>query len=138
MRRLIMVTIFCLTSTPAFAVGCMLESDCTTGTTCVDGVCIRALGSGDGQDDNAPKKSETAKGCFDNSDCSQGICVKGQAQGECALGIDHLRRNAIPLPVDVHAHAEPLDGCAVETVVLPRRQVRVGRNEERIIAEIRL
>ena len=84
MRRLITVTILCLTSTPAFALGCMLESDCTTGTTCVDGVCVRALGSGDDQDGNAAKKSETAKGCFDNSDCSQGVCVKGSgSRGVC-------------------------------------------------------
>ena len=84
MRRLVVVTILFLISTPAFALGCNLESDCNTGTTCVDGICVRALGSGDDQDQNAPKKSETAKGCFDNSDCSHGICVKGSGlKGAC-------------------------------------------------------
>ena len=84
MRNLVVVIILCLISTPAFAQGCNLESDCSTGTTCVDGTCVRALGLGDDQDQNAPKKSETEKGCFDNSDCSHGICVKGSdLKGAC-------------------------------------------------------
>jgi len=50
----------------------------------MDGTCVRALGLGDDQDQNAPKKSETEKGCFDNSDCSHGICVKGSGlKGAC-------------------------------------------------------
>ena len=88
MRRLILVTILCLTSTAAFAQGCILDTDCNTGTTCVDGVCIHALGSGDDQDHNVPTKNETAKGsksCFDNSDCAEGsTCLKGSGfKGVC-------------------------------------------------------
>ena len=88
MRRLIAVTILCLTSTPAFALGCILESDCSAGTTCVDGVCVHAMGSGDDQNDNVPAQNSTAKGsksCFDNSDCTQGYsCLKGSGlKGVC-------------------------------------------------------
>jgi hypothetical protein len=39
MRSLIVVTILCLTSTPAFA--CSFDTDCKTGTMCVDGACTR-------------------------------------------------------------------------------------------------
>ena len=90
MRHLIMVMILCLTSTPAFTQGCILESDCNAGTTCVDGACIRGMGSGDDQDYKVPPKSETAKGaksCLDNSDCSQGSsCVKGSGSKGVCIG----------------------------------------------------
>ena len=88
MRRLIVVAILCLTSTPAFALGCIFDSDCTAGTICVDEVCIRTMGSSD--DNNVPTKSETMKGarsCFDNSDCSQGSsCVKGSGSKGVCIG----------------------------------------------------
>ena len=51
MRSLILVTILCLTSTPAFA--CVFDTECKLpGTTCVDGNCSRDLLSG--SDDNVP------------------------------------------------------------------------------------
>jgi hypothetical protein len=37
MRRLILVTILCLISTPAFA--CVFHTDCCPGAQCIDGVC---------------------------------------------------------------------------------------------------
>ena len=86
MRSLIVVTILCLTSTPAFA--CVFDTDCNPGATCRDNVCSDKMRSGDEQDDNVPTKSETGKGsktCFDNRDCSQGSsCVKGTGlKGVC-------------------------------------------------------
>ena len=37
MRSLILVTILCLISTPAFA--CVFHTDCNPGAQCIDGVC---------------------------------------------------------------------------------------------------
>jgi hypothetical protein len=84
MRRLIVVTILCLTSTPAFA--CVFDTDCNPGATCLEGVCSDQRRLGDG--DDAPAKSATPRGpksCFDNSDCTQGsTCVKGSGlRGVC-------------------------------------------------------
>ena len=86
MRSLIVVTILCLISTPAFA-SCQFDTDCMPGTACIDGACSRFLPS-DNDNDNVPMKSETGKGwktCFDNRDCSQGSsCVKGTGfKGVC-------------------------------------------------------
>ena len=58
MRSLIAVTILCLTSLPAFA--CVLDSDCESGTMCLDGVCTHGLSS-DIDDGNAPPKRATGK-----------------------------------------------------------------------------
>jgi len=41
MRSLTIVTILCLTSSPAFA--CVFDTECKPGTTCVDGSCSRDL-----------------------------------------------------------------------------------------------
>jgi hypothetical protein len=81
MRNLIVVTILCLTSTPAFA--CVFNTDCKLpSSTCRDGVCI-----GDPAPDNAdvPMKRATGKSCFDDGDCSQGSrCIKGSGlKGVC-------------------------------------------------------
>jgi len=43
MRSLIVVTILCLTSTPAFA--CVFHTDCNPGATCEAGVCSDQRGS---------------------------------------------------------------------------------------------
>lgn len=53
MRSLIAVTVLCLTSLPAFA--CVLDSDCETGTMCLDGVCTHGLSSD--IDDGMPRRS---------------------------------------------------------------------------------
>jgi hypothetical protein len=84
MRGLIVVSLLCLTSTPAFA--CVFNTDCNPGATCVAGVCSDARQLSN--DDNAPAQSQTprsSKSCFDNSDCTQGaICVKGSGlRGVC-------------------------------------------------------
>ena len=82
MRSLIAVTILCLSSLPAFA--CVLDSDCETGTMCVDGVCTHGLSS-DIDDGNAPPKRATGKTCGDDGDCSPGSrCIKGSGpEGVC-------------------------------------------------------
>ena len=84
MRRLIAVTILCLTSTPAFA--CMLDSDCERGTACVDGACIRAMSSDD--DEVAPVKRTTkGKSCDYDGDCDPGSrCIKGSGPEGVCLG----------------------------------------------------
>ena len=79
---LIVVTILCLISTPAFA--CVFDTDCKTGTKCLDGVCNGVdVNSGD-TDDNVPMK-RTSKTCEYDSDCSQGsLCIKGSGlEGVC-------------------------------------------------------
>jgi len=70
MRSLVVVTVLCLTSTPAFA--CVLDSDCEPGTMCVDGTCIRAMLSGSG-DNDVPVKRIPPKGktCAYDGDCDQ-------------------------------------------------------------------
>jgi hypothetical protein len=85
MRRLILLSILCLTSTPAFA--CVLDADCANkpGTICVDGDCI-GVSVGDSNDsDDARDKPATGKTCFNDSDCSQGShCIKGSGfKGVC-------------------------------------------------------
>jgi hypothetical protein len=86
MRSLIVVTIFFLTSTPAFA--CVFKTDCNPGATCEDGVCSDARALSNDAQDSAPKKQEAAptwKTCFDDSDCSAGSkCLKGSGlKGAC-------------------------------------------------------
>ena len=84
MRSLILVTILCLTSTPAFA--CVFDTDCKPGTMCVDGNCSRDLLSGsdhnDAHDDVPVKRGKT---CGYDGDCDQGSrCIKGSgAEGVC-------------------------------------------------------
>jgi hypothetical protein len=87
MRRLIVVGILCLTSTPAFA--CVLAAECNNkpGTMCVDGECIgeTASDAADSGEAHGPMKRATGKTCFTDSDCSQGShCIKGSGfQGVC-------------------------------------------------------
>ena len=57
MRSLTLVTILCLTATPAFA--CVFDTECKPGTTCVDGSCGRDLFSGS---DDVPAKEARRKG----------------------------------------------------------------------------
>ena len=84
MRSLIVVIIFCLTSTPAFA--CVFDTECKPGIACVDGACGRDLLSGDG-DDNAPVKRSTGKSCHYDDDCSPGSrCIKGSGPDGVCLG----------------------------------------------------
>ena len=82
MRSLIIVTILCLTSTPAFA--CVFDTDCKPGTECHDGACTRAL---DDDHDDAPVKRSTGRGktCIYDDDCSPGSrCIKGtRLEGVC-------------------------------------------------------
>jgi hypothetical protein len=79
-RSLIVVTILCLTATPVFA--CVLDSECESGTMCLDSVCIPSLGS---DQDDVPVKRPTGKTCGDDGDCSPGArCVKGSGpEGVC-------------------------------------------------------
>jgi hypothetical protein len=87
MRSLIVITIVCLTSTPAFA--CVFDTDCKPGSTCVDSVCSDELRKDQGElpsgDANVPMKRRTSKTCEDDSDCSQGSrCIKGSGlEGVC-------------------------------------------------------
>ena len=88
MRSLILVTILCLISTPAFA--CVFHTDCNPGAQCIDGVCSdqRAL-----QNDNDPPPSKAqdntptkGKGCYYDSDCRQGRCIKGSGMKGVCIG----------------------------------------------------
>ena len=86
MRSLTLVTILCLTSTPAFA--CVFDSECKPGTSCTDGVCDRDLLSGNG-DDNVPVKRSPSKGkaCGYDGDCDPGSrCIKGSGPEGVCLG----------------------------------------------------
>jgi hypothetical protein len=81
-RSLIIVTILCFTSIPAFA--CVFDTDCKPGSECRDGACTRDLLSDDGHDD-APVKPPTSKTCIYDDDCSPGSsCIKGTGlKGVC-------------------------------------------------------
>jgi hypothetical protein len=81
MRSLIVVTILCLTSSPAFA--CVFDTECKPGTSCTDGVCDRDLLSDDG--DKVPAKRATGKTCSYDADCAPGsICIKvSGSEGVC-------------------------------------------------------
>ena len=82
MRSLIAVTIVCLTSTSAFAF--VVDTDCESGTMCLDGVCTHGPSSDIG-DDNDPPKRATGKTCAYDGDCSPGSrCIKGSGtEGVC-------------------------------------------------------
>jgi hypothetical protein len=88
MRSLIIVTILCFTSTPAFA--CVFDTDCKPGTSCVDGTCSRDLLSGSGDDDVPVKRAPTGKTC-DYGDCDQGSrCIKGSGPLVSAWATDPI------------------------------------------------
>jgi hypothetical protein len=90
MRSLIVVTILCLTSTPAFA--CVFHTDCNPGATCEAGVCSDQRGSrnddppsGNAQD-NTPT-TRKGKSCSYDDDCSQGsVCIKGSGMKGVCVG----------------------------------------------------
>ena len=84
MRSLIVVTILCLTSTPAFA--CVFHTDCKPGVMCVNGVCSGIeMNSGDAQNNVPKERANGAKSCVYDSDCSEGShCIKGSGfEGVC-------------------------------------------------------
>jgi hypothetical protein len=84
MRSLTLVTILCLTSTPAIA--CVFDTECKPGTTCVDGNCGRDLLSGS---DDVPAKRSPSKGktCGYDGDCDPGSrCFKGSGLEGVCLG----------------------------------------------------
>ena len=82
MRCMTLVTILCLTSTPAFA--CVYDSECKTGSVCVDGTCSRNL-----LEDDIPEKRTPSKGktCGYDGDCDPGArCIKGSGPEGVCLG----------------------------------------------------
>ena len=86
MRCLTLVTILCLTSTPAVA--CVFDTECKPGTTCVDGSCSRDLLSGGGDNDATVKRSPPkGKTCGYDGDCDPGSrCIKGSGPEGVCLG----------------------------------------------------
>jgi len=88
MRSLMVVTILCLTSTPAFA--CVFHTDCNPGATCEDGVCSdqKALQHDNDSPSNNARDSTPMKGkrCSYDSDCSQGHCIKGSGMKGVCIG----------------------------------------------------
>ena len=99
MRQLIVVTILCLTSTPAFA--CVFHTDCNPGATCEDGVCSDQKALQNQNDNDSPSSnardstptsqrpvSATRKGksCSYDNDCSQGRCIKGSGMKGVCIG----------------------------------------------------
>ena len=106
MRSLIAVTILCLTSTSAFA--CVVDTDCESGTMCLDGTHGLSSDIGDG---NAPPKRATGKTCGDDGDCSPGSrCIKGSGQ--------RVSASATEAAEVTKAAAEV--GPAAQTVASPR------------------
>jgi len=55
MRSLIVVTILCLISTPAFA--CVFHTDCNPGATCEDGVCSDQKALQNQNDNDSPSSN---------------------------------------------------------------------------------
>jgi hypothetical protein len=86
MRRMIVVTILCLTSTPAFA--CVFDTDCKPGILCVRGECSSIeSNSGDAQDSAPRERVNGAKYCQYDGDCSEGSrCIKGSGREGVCLG----------------------------------------------------
>lgn len=85
MRSLIVIALLCLASTPAWA--CMYDSDCKTGSMCVQGTCSRDLMSDSNNDTPAPQAPTKGKSCSYDDDCSNGArCVKGSGMKGVCLG----------------------------------------------------
>ena len=83
MRSLIVVTILCLTSTPAFA--CVFDTDCKPGTECHDGACSSFMSTDD--DNNVPSKPANGKTCYYDSECREGSrCIKGTGMAGICIG----------------------------------------------------
>ena len=86
MRRMIVVTILCLISTPTFA--CVFDTDCNPGILCVRGEC-NSIGSNSGDEqDSAPRERVNgAKYCQYDGDCSEGSrCIKRSGREGVCLG----------------------------------------------------
>ncbi len=81
MRSLIVVTILCLTSSPAFA--CVFDTDCKPGPSCMDGAAPATYNNDD--DAPAPAKRTTGTSCEYDGDCRPGsTCIKGSGiEGVC-------------------------------------------------------
>ena len=87
MRSLIIATILCLWSAPAFA--CMYDTDCKTGNICISGTCTPSHSTSDDDNDApAPAKPVTkGKACYSNGDCDPGsTCIKGSSLEGVCLG----------------------------------------------------
>jgi hypothetical protein len=85
MRSLIVATILCLAATPAFA--CVYDSECKSGSTCLDGLCRAPMYSTDDGSDNAPTKRVDGKSCAYDDDCRQGSrCIKGSGLSGVCIG----------------------------------------------------
>ena len=84
MRSLIIATMLCLCSAPAFA--CMYDTDCKTGTVCITGACTPVHSTDD--DNDAPAKRVTkGKTCYDDGDCEEGSrCIRGTGPEGVCLG----------------------------------------------------
>ena len=86
MRHMVIVTVLCLTSTPAFA--CVFDTDCKPGVMCVNGACSAIeMNSGDVKGSAPKERVQGAKYCVYDSDCSEGArCIKGSAREGVCLG----------------------------------------------------
>ena len=84
MRSLVITTILCLCSAPAFA--CMYDTDCKTGNICISGICTPAHSTND--DNDAPANQATkGKTCYGDGDCDPGsTCIKGSGPKGVCLG----------------------------------------------------
>ena len=83
MRRMIVVAVLCLISTPAFA--CVFDTDCKPGILCVEGEC-NSIKTGDEEDSTPRDRVNGAKYCQYDGDCSEGSrCIKGSSgrEGVC-------------------------------------------------------
>jgi len=86
MRGIVILTVLCLTSTPALA--CVFDTDCKPGVMCVNGNCNAVeLNSGEVKA-NAPKERVPgAKYCVYDSDCREGSrCIRGSGREGVCLG----------------------------------------------------
>lgn len=86
MRLLVIVSVLCLTSSPAFA--CVFDSDCKQGFLCKGGACRGMEVNSGNVPGSAPKERvKGAKYCVYDSDCSEGSrCIKGSLLEGVCLG----------------------------------------------------
>ena len=84
MRSLIIATMLCLCSAPAFA--CMYDTDCKTCTVCTSGICAHVYSS-DGDNDAPAKRATKGKTCYGDGDCEEGSrCIRGTGPEGVCLG----------------------------------------------------
>ena len=86
MRSLIIATMLCLCSAPAFA--CMYDTDCKTGNVCISGTCTTVHSTDDDNDAPAPEKHVTkGRTCYGDGDCGPGsACIRGTSLEGVCLG----------------------------------------------------